>query len=195
MERFLLWRSHKLHLWEGTGALYVYLSSSSCSNKYVESDVLTLFHIFFFCSKIVWIVAMSWKGACSEQLMWPWSTDRSTWRVRTGRAKGQFWNEPRGCSSKCLSSVEGMPFSSKVNPVQRYQQVQYSRPIKEGGLLFFKVPIDLYIKNIFMLLFFINTFYKTVFHVQLNIWMCISLCKSVGNLKFYEAKRIDRSAP
>lgn len=134
-----------------------------------------------FCSEIAWIVATSWKGACSEQLDFPhvalvhW---QSTWGVRTERAKGQFWKWAQGCSSKRLSNAEGTPFSSKVNPVQLYQQVQYSRAIKEGGLLFFKVPnhqlIYIYI-NIFMVIW--NSFYKTVLHVQLNIWMYISLCK------------------
>lgn len=37
-----------------------------------------------------------------------------------------------------------------------------------------------------------STFYKTVFHVQLNIWMYISLCKFCR--KFYEAKWTHRSA-
>lgn len=30
MEWFLLWRSHKLHLWEGNGDLYVYFCCSKC---------------------------------------------------------------------------------------------------------------------------------------------------------------------
>lgn len=43
-------------------------------------------------------------------------------------------------------SLQCLRDASKVNPVQLYQQVQYSRAITGGGLLFFKVTTDLYIK-------------------------------------------------
>ena len=136
------------------------------------------FFFFFFFSETARIVAMSWKGACSEQLDFPHvAPGPVTQRMESpyGESKGtNFFKWAQGCSSKgCLTPPKWIQsnFTSKCNTAGQS---------KKGGLLFFKVPnhqliyIYIYI-NIFMV--FWNAFYKTVVHVQLIIWMYISLCK------------------
>ena len=133
-----------------SGLIYpIYASSFSFMSATVFFQLKYLKDIFprgvlmsfcsFFCSEIVWIVAMSWKRASSEQLdfthvvLVQW---HSTWKVHMERAKGQIWKWAQGCSSKLLSSAKEMHFSSEMKPVQLFQQVQYSRTTKGGESVF-----------------------------------------------------------
>ena len=78
---------------------------------------------------------MSWKEACSDQLDFPHvAPGPVTQHMESpyGESKGtDFFEMSPGLQQQT------MPFSSKVNPVQLYQQVQYSRAIKERRTVIF----------------------------------------------------------
>lgn len=99
-------------------------------------------NVMFLCSRIAWIVATSWKGACSEQLDFPHVAlvhQHSTWRVRTERAKRQFWNEPRAAAvNASLMLKRAFLLQSEPSPTLPASAIQQGNHSRRT--LFFKVP-------------------------------------------------------
>lgn len=120
------------------------------------------------CSETSGFIAKSRGGSSGEQLdvlcvapvHWHGAD-----RVSTGSKTGQFLPWSRGCCSWCVSRFERKPSSSNCSAIQQDNLRRTSG---------FNWIIS-------------ETFFF-VFHVQLNIWMCISLRKFVRNYKFYESR-------
>lgn len=102
VERFLLWRSHKLHLWEGDGDLYVWFCLPSLSNAsfhsarqlfemYYPLAEVSWCHVVLFCSKIRWIVAVATEWP-------PWNEQLDSTHVALGHwptCEQYVWREQR----------------------------------------------------------------------------------------------------
>lgn len=143
VERFLLWRSHKLHLREGTWATCVI--HLHCSLRFLKTRP-SPFPASVSCSETSGFIATSPGGSsliCRH----------GTAGVSTGSETGQFSTWGQGCCSWCVSSVEGKTSSSDCSAIQQGNQRRTS------GFN--------WIISDFLFCF--------VFHVQLNIWMYISL--------------------
>lgn len=129
----------------------LFLPGPQVSSKWCPNTVPHL----YFCSEIYWIIVTPWKWACSEQLEFLHvSLDHGGEHMRSqyGENKGtilkwahRLWQQMslqvlKGCLSPPKSTQSN--FTSMCNTA--------GQSIKDGGLLFFKVPTDLYIKSIFM---------------------------------------------